>query len=735
MAGQLKAKILAAVAVVVASSLSGNNNFRGAQGFPPPNPRNPGSNSGYDNGQYRSGGNRWQQNDDWNSENNFDQPAFGGNFGDFDQGYFEAGQGYGQNYNGYGGAQRNRRQFHNYAQGNRGRGGRISRGRFNGRGYGGRFPQTDYQGQEVVNSGTNDPTATLPTVQSQTIAVGVTPIHVPSGTTTPQNEKLAAVVAAAVQSVGAELSKTSKKKDKSDGILCFRCDDTGHMAIDCTAELCLLCDSAKHKSAECHLHAMPKPTAVMYGLCRDELLFFDIPRSLGVRSKRNSGKVGRIRVTGGSLTVHQIAKELSFLIPGNHQWDITKTDDNVFKVVYPTKADFARTWKRLVYVNANLYQLIGRVPKLTMSASPKCKSARCAPIKLWGDRVENGEDDLPSPLPRFEMHEALDGVVHQDYQEEPEVDHQQLNDINLSRQVYEKVEICPLVSVAADYEVLDVPSDRVQLHFSSPSSLSGDSRKAAHAHGLPHEVPLQQEANVRASSPIMIDGATQGGSPKTPEAGDGLSTLLLSSMQRTPRGNNGKMGTGVFLGGRYSQADLIAFGGIPEPVAAGVRSSTRIHEQPNSDATQLARAQQLAEAQDNMSSPGIIETPKTPNLSIASIPNEVVIARASRLGVSLGKSPGQVSSSIEMIKEVDLHRTLFMLKKKEESASKIIDAESSLVLNHATTLSDDLEIEEHPGSVSHKGSTISMRKVPRANKKKPKENFVVRKSARLNKKN
>ncbi|KAM0834757.1 hypothetical protein ACQ4PT_063373 [Festuca glaucescens] len=408
-----------------------------------------GSNSGYDNGQYRSEGNRWQQNDDWNSENNFDQPAFGGNFGDFDQGYFEAGQGYGQNYNGYGGAQRNRRQFRNYAQGNRGRGGRISRGRFNGRGYGGRFPQTEYQGQEVVNSGTNDPTATLPTVQSQTIAVGVTPIHVPSGTTTPQNEKLAAVVAAAVQSVGADLSKTSKKKEKSDGILCFRCDDTGHMAIDCTAELCLLCDSAKHKSDECHLHAMPKPTAVMYGLCRDELLFFDIPTSPGVRSKRNSGKVGRIRVTGGSLTVHQIAKELSFLIPGNHQWDITKTDDNVFKVVYPTKADFARVRK------------INDIKVDDTESSPKCKSARCAPIKLWGDRVENGEDGLPSPLPRFEMHEALDGVVHQDYQEEPEVDHQQHNDINLLRKVYEKVEICPLVSVAADYEVLDVPSDRV----------------------------------------------------------------------------------------------------------------------------------------------------------------------------------------------------------------------------------------------------------------------------------
>jgi hypothetical protein len=83
----------------------------------------------------------------------------------------------------------------------------------------------------------------------------------------------------------------------------------------------------------------------MYGLCSDALLFFDVPKSVGVKSKRHSGKVGRIRVAGGSLSSHQVVKELSFLVPGKHQWDITMVEDNIFKVVYPTKADCARLRK------------------------------------------------------------------------------------------------------------------------------------------------------------------------------------------------------------------------------------------------------------------------------------------------------------------------------------------------------------------------------------------------------
>jgi hypothetical protein len=53
-------------------------------------------------------------------------------------------------------------------------------------------------------------------------------------------------------------------------------------------------------------------------------------------------------------------------------------------------------------------------------------------------------------------------------------------------------------------------------------------------------------------------------------------------------------GTGVFLGGRYSNEELISFGGIPN-ANASIRSSERIRAQYNADDTQMDRAMHLAE--------------------------------------------------------------------------------------------------------------------------------------------
>jgi hypothetical protein len=48
--------------------------------------------------------------------------------------------------------------------------------------------------------------------------------------------------------------------------------------------------------------------------------------------------------------------------------------------------------------------------------------------------------------------------------------------------------------------------------------------------------------------------------------------------------------------------------------------------------------------------------------SISTIPNEVVVARAAKLGVSFGLSPSQVNALIELLKETDLNRTLIIFK-------------------------------------------------------------------------
>jgi hypothetical protein len=111
---------------------------------------------------------------------------------------------------------------------------------------------------------------------------------------------------------------------------------------------------------------------------------------------------------------------------------------------------------------------------------------------------------------------------------------------------------------------------------------------------------------------------------------------------------------------------------------AGVRSSDRIRAQPNADDTQLQRAQRLAQAKDHATSPG---TNFINKYSLKSFSNEVVVATASKLGISLGKSPNEIEESVDKIKNLDIQRTLTILKKNEEKAKQNTEDASSFVLN------------------------------------------------------
>jgi hypothetical protein len=126
-----------------------------------------------------------------------------------------------------------------------------------------------------------------------------------------------------------------------------------------------------------------------------------------------------------------------------------------------------------------------------------------------------------------------------------------------------------------------------------------------------------------------------------------MGVSVESSTQPTRGGAKKVQGTGVFLGGRYSGEEVIKYGGISEQVAKSVRSSERIRAQPNADATQMEHAQERAILRDfgNLKGTNLI-----PQFTLASIRNDVVVASASKLGVSLGKSPSQIESSIDSIK-------------------------------------------------------------------------------------
>jgi hypothetical protein len=124
-----------------------------------------------------------------------------------------------------------------------------------------------------------------------------------------------------------------------------------------------------------------------------------------------------------------------------------------------------------------------------------------------------------------------------------------------------------------------------------------------------------------------------------------------SDRSRTTLPTRKGKGTRVFLGGHFSHEDLVSFGGISEKAAIRVQSSDCIHAQPNSDATQLEHAHKLAMAKDC----DYIQGKKLlPEFTLASLPNDLVITRASKLGISLGSSPSQISSSINGIKDLDM---------------------------------------------------------------------------------
>ena len=187
-------------------------------------------------------------------------------------------------------------------------------------------------------------------------------------------------------------------------------------------------------------------------------------------------------------------------------------------------------------------------------------------------------------------------------------------------------------------------------------------------------------------------------------------------------------GTGVFLGGRYSKQEVITFGGISESSATGIRSSARIRAQPNADAQVMEWAQHKAYARDPGYNSGNIISPK---FTIASIPTEVVIARASKLGVSLGKSPEQINSSVEFIKDLDLNRALTILERSSGHDLGEKDDMGSLVLQEAIVLSEDLQLEENKALEDHKDLTPRPVKTTRVGKKAAKNTSVVRRSDRL----
>ncbi|KAM0911789.1 hypothetical protein ACQ4PT_013217 [Festuca glaucescens] len=226
----------------------------------------------------------------------FDDQGFGG----FQEGYYEGNNGYG---NGYGSQNRGNFRPHPYNN-NRQQWNRNFNNNFRGSGRYNNNNNNRYQRRFNVNENPQvDATAqgsdaSLVTSASQRTEA-VANVHQMDNSS--------------VENAGVLLS--ARAQIFFDKMQCLKCTEFGHFADACSAVLCIYCEKISHESKDCPLLSMPKPVAITYGVSRNELMFHEVPASS------------------------------EWIIPGNHQWDLTPTDDGAFKALFPSKANLVRMTK------------------------------------------------------------------------------------------------------------------------------------------------------------------------------------------------------------------------------------------------------------------------------------------------------------------------------------------------------------------------------------------------------
>jgi hypothetical protein len=98
----------------------------------------------------------------------------------------------------------------------------------------------------------------------------------------------------------------------------------------------------------------------------------------------------------------------------------------------------------------------------------------------------------------------------------------------------------------------------------------------------------------------------------------------------------------------------------------------------------------------------------------------------------LGRTNSQIINSVNLLKETDIARNLFTLKRNDEFITENADDHCNLVLEEANKLSQDLLEREIAETETHKEIPFTPKKTTRACKKKYKEAKVpCRHSKRL----
>jgi hypothetical protein len=174
--------------------------------------------------------------------------------------------------------------------------------------------------------------------------------------------------------------------------------------------------------------------------------------------------------------------------------------------------------------------------------------------------------------------------------------------------------------------------------------------------------------------------------------------------------------------------EVIAFGGIPKPTSV-VRSSARLGGQPNADMPQMEKAIKMASLRDESSLSGKFAIPSH---SIIHIPDSEIARRADRLGISLGKSAGEIGKSVKGLKMIEEERILTILEKKNNDNEIMNEGLETLVLSKVSNLSEDLVDEDDTtlGLDDHLEHLKPVVKVKKSRQRKIYDTINIRKSTR-----
>ena len=109
---------------------------------------------------------------------------------------------------------------------------------------------------------------------------------------------------------------------------------------------------------------------------------------------------------------------------------------------------------------------------------------------------------------------------------------------------------------------------------------------------------------------------------------------------------------------RASREEVIAFGGIPDPVAEGRRLSSRLQDHPKVDDIQQRCAMRAAKLHDVEVTTGM--SVNTSN-SILHFSNDEIINNANQLGISLGSNDSEISTLVNDMLDLEAERALEMI--------------------------------------------------------------------------